>query len=298
MTELPDLHPDWSPGDGPLEGDTVCVSASTLADAPAKPQLEDWRAREGAERTLAEWGMLSELRQTDPDAAMRWIRDAAFHQHRGKLNARERGTLIHAAFESVFGGPPLDTALVPEYLYPCINQLYRWIERSQFVPVHNEVVVWREAHHVQGPPIAGRIDTAGTITTDKAEYQGLGLIDIKTMEADRDNGGRKRRPYPATVTLQMAAYFYADHMAQHRARTIEKGRARLYCFSEEERAAAAPAPSFDWCAVLLITPERAELYPVAMSEHHLEASLAAARLYWHQSSVKGYLGRSIMETNA
>lgn len=317
MSDYPDLHPDWSPSDGPLPGDLVICSASSIADVPSKPQLEEWRAKETATRVVEEWAMLTELLGTDPQAAWRWIRDGAYHAHRDKLNARERGTVIHAHFESWF--PPYPTPPVaPEYLHPLIAQLARWVEETQFAVELSEEVVWRDPRDLIQqcpnpqarevgimraevfPGLAGRLDTCGRLMAGVPdEYRGkLGLIDIKTMEQDRTGDNRKRRPYPDSVTLQLASYFFADHVARHRVRTVDKGRKRLYCFSEQERALAEPAPRFDYAAVLLVTPERAELYPVNLTDEHLDAALAAARLYWHGASVKGYLGRSIIEVTA
>ena len=290
---MTDVHPDWTPEDGPLEGDLQALSASSLSNVLSKPQLEDWRAKESAARIHGEWEMLSALRQTDPIAAQTWMRDAAYHQHRGRLNATDRGTVIHHVFESWFTGEQLDPAYVPEELFDHLRHLARWVEESGFTPAHQERVVWSEAGDGWG--MGGRFDVCGTGTNLPP---GLGLIDLKTSAEDLDGQGKKRRPYPVEVCLQLAPYFYATHMATHTPRTLSKGRNRIYLVSEQEKALAEPAPTFDWTAVLLITPQRTELYPVEMSEWHRDAARAALQVYRHQSSVKGYLGRSIMESRA
>ncbi len=327
--ELPDLHPEWDEHDGPLEGDTVALSASSLSNAISKPALEEWRAKESAARIHDEWAMLTELRQSSPDDARSWMRDAAFHQHRGKLNARDRGTLIHAHFDAWYGGPKVPDEHTPEYMHPYLANLAKWVEDSGWKPQLQEAVVWRESRDrllgiapslnptsqdgdvitavdrdglitaASTPALAGRLDTAGVMSKPPGpEHAGLGIIDIKTSEADVDGQGRKRRPYPVEVCLQLAAYFYADYVAQHRPRVMSKGRNRLYLFSDLEREAAEPAPTFEWAGVLLVTPERAELYPVNITEAHLEGALACAGVFHHGKSVKGYIGRSIMESNA
>lgn len=295
MDERPDIHPEWTPEHGPLEGDHVAVSASSLSGVLAKPQLEGWRAREGAVRIDEEWAMLTELRQTSPEGARAWMEDAAYHQHRNKLSATVRGEVIHAHFESWFGGPPPPEA--PEYLHPMIANLARWVEETGFEPQLQEEVVWRDGGST---PLAGRLDTTGVVHRGaKPEYLGkLGCLDIKTSELDATADGRKRRPFPAEVSLQLAVYFYSELILNHRPRVMEKGRTRLYLLSEAERELATPAPDFDYAAVLYVTPERCEMYPVNLTRDHLGAAYAAAAVYWHQASVKGYLGRSIMEVKA
>jgi hypothetical protein len=142
-----------------------------------------------------------------------------------------------------------------------LDRFDHWLQR--FTPAYQatEVVVY---HPTYG--YAGQAD--GFLTVDGVRL----IIDYKTSRDGYDAKGNPKTPYPEAA-LQLAAYRYAEGAAVWRPRRIEQFRRRYYLLSDAERDRAVPVPEVDGGAVIHITPDHCELFPVRCDQQVHEAFL-------------------------
>ena len=278
-------------------------SVTTIIGCLDKPGLLYWAAEQSAlaacsvAKTLA-----ARIEEDGEEATVKWLRDARFRRPKGKLSAAQLGTCAHQACEEYAltgerpstgrlteiirqeAGPKFDgLAHEVPVLNQMLNQFDAWLERAQPSYQATEVVVY---HPTYG--YAGSADAFLTI-------DGVPLIvDYKTSREGFDKDGRPKAPYPEAA-LQLAAYRYAEFAAVWRPRRIEKFRRRYYLLSEAEREKAVPVPQVDGGAVIHLTPDHCEIFPVRCDERVHEAFLfvqEASR--WVNETSKNVVGMPLV----
>lgn len=256
-------------------------SVTTIIGVLDKPALVYWAANETAHaavQNVAAWRAIAE--SDGPEEAEKWIAGARFRGGKGQLTAASLGTSVHAACEEyvLTGARPDDTFLsqvvasngklsaanvIAEVatVNVMLDRFSEWLDRFQPVYQASEVTVFHPDY-----AYAGTAD--GFFTID-----GMRLIfDIKTSRESRDKQGNLKSPYPE-VALQLAGYRYASLAAAWRPRRVMEFRRRYYVLSQSERALAVPVPEVDGGAVVHITPEACELFPVRCDERIFERFL-------------------------
>lgn len=256
-------------------------SSTTIIGVLDKPALVYWAANETADAAVANAAAWRAIADSDgPEEAEKWIAGARFRGSKGQLTAAALGTSIHAACESfvLTGVRPDDGELgqiiaangklsaagvagETAVMNAMIDQFSAWLDRFQPVYQATEVTVFH--------PDYAYVGTAdGFFTID-----GMPLIfDIKTTREPRDKQGNLKAPYPE-VALQLASYRYASLAAVWRPRRVMEFRRRYYVLSQAERALAVPVPEVEGGAVVHITPEHCELFPVRCDEAIFERFL-------------------------
>lgn len=120
------------------------------------------------------------------------------------------------------------------------------------------------------------------------------IVDYKTSRDGYDGRGNPKSPYPEAA-LQLAAYRYAELAAVWRPRRLERFRRRYYLLGADERDRAVPVPQVDGGAVIHLTPDHCEIFPVRCDEAVHEAFLfvqEAAR--WHLETSRDVIGRPMV----
>lgn len=254
----------------PDPGDIRLWSVTTIIGCLDKPALLYWSAEEAAKAAVSVARSLTQRIQEDGEAeTIKWLRDARFRRPKGILSNASLGTCAHHACEEYAltgqrpdnqrladiirqeGGPQFDgikteTAVLNRML----DRFDGWLQR--FTPSYQatEVVVYHPTYGYAG-------QTDGFLTIDGVRL----IIDYKTSREGYDAKGNPKTPYPEAA-LQLAAYRYAEAAAVWRPRRIEQFRRRYYLLSEAERDRAVPVPQVDGGAVIHITPDHCELFPV------------------------------------
>lgn len=282
-------------------------SVTTIIGALDKPALLYWAAEQTAAaacsiaKTLA-----ARIDEDGEEATVKWLRDARFRRPKGRLSAASLGTCAHQACEEYAltgerpttarlteiirqeGGPKFDgmAAEVP-VLNQMLNQFDDWLQRFQPSYQATEVVVYH--------PTYGYAGTADAfLTVDGTRL----IVDYKTSRDGFDNQGRPKAPYPEAA-LQLAAYRYAEFAAVWRPRRIEKFRRRYYLLSEAEREQAVPVPEVDGGAVIHLTPDHCEIFPVRCDQRVHEAFLfvqEASR--WVNTTSKDVIGMPLVPSSS
>lgn len=256
-------------------------STTTIIGVLDKPALVYWAANETAKaavNNVAAWRAIAE--SDGPEEAEKWIAGARFRGGKGQLTAASLGTSMHAACEEfvLTGARPDDTQLAQivasngklnaaavtsevAVMNTMLDRFSEFLDRFQPVYQASEVTVFH-------PDFAYAGTADGFFTID-----GMRLIfDIKTTREPRDGQGNLKSPYPE-VALQLASYRWASLAAVWRPRRVMEFRRRYYVLSSSERELAVPVPEVDGGAVVHITPEHCELFPVRCDEAIFERFL-------------------------
>lgn len=273
-----DLHQSPLEGVTPEPHDLQMWSVTTILKCLASEGLIYWAAEEAALCAIRQQRTWQAMRdeQGEEEAAL-WIRDARFRRPKGQRSAAELGTLVHDACEqyALSGERPE----VDEEVAPFLDQFDRWLDAFQPEYQATEVTVYNPTYGY-----AGTCD--GFLSVDGVRL----IIDYKTSRKSFDKKGKPTGPYPE-VGLQLAAYRFAEGAAVWRPRRMEKYRRRYYLLSPEERALAVPVPEVDGGAVIHITPEHCEMYPIRCDEEVYQSFLyvqEAAR--WQFQTSKNVIG--------
>lgn len=256
-------------------------SVTTIIGCLDKPALMYWAAEQAALAAVGSAKSLPQrIEEEGPEQVVKWLRDARFRRPKGRLSNASLGTAAHQACEEYaltgvrpdrdrlagiireeggarFDGVDAEAAVLSKML----DQFDGWLQR--FTPTYDatEVVVYH--------PTYGYAGTADTLLT----VDGVRLIgDYKTSRQGFDSKGNAKSPYPEAA-LQLAAYRHAEFAAVWRPRRTERFRRRYYLLSEAEREQAHPVPEVDGGAVIHITPDHCELFPVRCDQVVHEAFL-------------------------
>lgn len=287
----------------PTEDDLRLWSVTTIIGCLDKPALMYWSAEQAALAAVAAARSLpARIEEEGQEPVVKWLRDARFRRPKGRLSNASLGTCAHTACEEYAltgtrpdagrladiirqeGGPRFDGVESERaVLSRMLDQFDRWLQR--FTPEYQatEVVVYH--------PTMGYAGTADAFLT----VDGVPLIvDYKTSR-DGYSKGQAKAPYPEAA-LQLAAYRHAEFAAMWRPRRTEQFRRRYYLLSEAEREMAAPVPQVDGGAVIHLTPDHCELFPVRCDEAVFRAFLhiqEASR--WVNGLSKTVIGTPIVE---
>lgn len=274
-------------------------SVTTIIGCLEKPALLYWAAEETAKAAVHAVGSLPARLAEDGEAeTVKWLRDARFRRPRNRLSNASLGSCAHQACEEYaltgvrpstgrlgeivrqeggekFSGMEAEVVVLGRML----DRFDEWLQRFQPAYQATEVVVYH--------PTFGYAGTADAFLT----VDGVPLIvDYKTSRDGYDGKGNAKTPY-SEAALQLAAYRHAEFAAVWRPRRIEKFRRRYYLLSEAEREKAVPVPPVDGGAVIHLTPDHCELFPVRCDEEVHRAFLyvlEASR--WVNETSKGVIG--------
>lgn len=262
-------------------GDLRLWSVTTIIGALDKPALLYWAAEQTAIAAVNAAASLPARIAEDGEAeTVKWLRDARFRSSKDRLSAATLGTIAHQACEEYaltghrpgrdrlaemirqeagpkFPGVEFEVPVVEKML----DQFDDWLARFQPSYQATEVVVYHPTYGYAGCSDA-------FLTIDGVRF----IVDYKTSREGFDKQGRAKGPYPEAA-LQLAAYRYAEFAAVWRPRRIEKFRRRYYLLSEAEREQAVPVPEVDGGAVIHLTPDHCEIFPVRCDERVHEAFL-------------------------
>ena len=266
----------------PQDGDMRLWSVTTIIGVLDSPGLKFWAAEQAAiaaTRQQATWkGMLDDC----PDdcqhlsarecEAVKWLRNAMNRRPKDILSASDLGTVVHTLCEEyaltgqrpdtdrieheirTTGAPTVKPDLELPTITAMLDQFDGWLSRAQPSYQATEVCVYSPTYGY-----AGTCDAF--MTVDGTRF----ITDYKTTREPRDGRGNPKTPYPE-VSLQLAAYRYAEGAAVWRPRRTEIRWRRYYLMSEAERKLAVPVPEVDAGLCIHITPEACEAYPVACDE--------------------------------
>lgn len=285
-------------------GDQRLWSVTTIIGVLDKPALMYWSAEQAALAAVSVVGSLEQrIREDGEPETVKWLRDARFRKPKGRLSATALGECAHDACEqyALTGTRPTPAdlgALVrhkggPQFsgvdaevavLGRMLDRFDGWLQRFQPTYDATEVVVY---HPTYG--YAGQADAFCTIDGVRL------LVDYKTSRDGYDAKGNPKTPYP-DAALQIAAYRHAEMAAVWRPRRIERFRRRYYLLSDAERDRSVPVPEVDGGAVIHLTPDHCEIFPVRCDETVHEAFLyvqEAAR--WQFELSRDVIGMPMIE---
>lgn len=276
-------------------------SVTTIIGALDKPALLYWAAQQAADAAVASAGSLPQrIDEEGPEAVAKWLRDARFRRPKHQLSSADLGTTFHSLAESyaLTGNRPDRTAIEaavdlrnPDHIRAEADVLEQMLDRfdgwlQRFTPSYQatEVTVYNETYRY-----AGTCD--GFLTIDGSRF----IIDYKTSREPRDSRGNPKAPYPE-VALQLAAYRYAELAAVWRPRRTEKFRRRYYLLGPQERQMAVEVPEVDAGAVIHVTPEACEAFPVKCDRDVFTAFLFVQEAFrWQQETSKTVIGPPLEE---
>lgn len=235
--------------EAPAEGDRTFWSVTTIMKCLDTPAFQYWAAEETAKAALRNERSWQAIREEQGDEeAIRWLTGARFRKGKGARTATELGEEIHKKAEQwVLTGqrPKCDREVTP-----FLDRFGEWLDRFQPSYEAAEVVVYDPQFGY-----AGTLDAILIIDGVRA------VADYKTSRTNVDRQGKLTTPY-SEVSLQLAAYRFAEFAAIWRPRRTEVFRRRYYLLSDAERAQAVPVPEVDGGLCIFITPERCEAYVV------------------------------------
>lgn len=262
----------------PQDDDVRCWSVTTILGCIDKPALVYWSAEETAKAALASrnaW--LAIERESGTEEAIKWLTGARFRAPKGMRTATQLGTAVHEACEqyALTGMRPE----VDDEVRPFLDQFDKWLDRFQPEYVATEVTVYS--------PTYGYAGTAdGFLNIDGHRL----IIDYKTSRKSFDKQGKPTSPFPEAC-LQLAAYRYAECAAVWAPRKFESFRRRYYLISQSEQTLAEPVPEVDGGAVIHITPEHCEIYPVRCDRDVHRAFLFVQEVArWHFLEARNAIG--------
>lgn len=251
--------------------DLVIVSASTVGKVLNIHSLRQWERWAAARWAVANLDLLSEVRASNERTAQSMVVDSPYQPPPGELSPSDRGTLLHEVFEAWTLGKPTPERLSdwPD-LWPLATLLGQWIGAHELHVVAAEAVVYNP-----DSGLGGRTDLVVRLA---GELWGL---DLKTKDRDAYSNGQKVKPYAETHPMQLAAYRFATHRMTWEPRVIGGGAGRIYLVNPEEHAAAEPWQQPARSGVLMLTPERCQLYALDSDVEQVAYQRAtdAARLW-------------------
>lgn len=256
-------------GEGPVTtqpdpGDQRLWSVTTLIGCLDKPALVPWAALKTAEAAVddeAKWR--SRLDHEGRQSAVDYLKNARFRGRAGERSATDLGSAVHEACEyAAIHGKFRSEDVADDELRPFLTQFRRFL--ADFRPTYEaaEVTVFSPAFGY-----AGTVDAF--LTIDGVRY----IVDYKTSRQSTDARGNPKQPYPE-VSLQLAAYRYAELAAVWRARAQEIYKRRYYLLSETERAMAVPVPEVDHGLVIYLTPDFYSVHPIRCDDGIFDCFLA------------------------
>jgi hypothetical protein len=258
----------------PSEGDLTMWSVTTIIGCLDKPALLYWSAEQAAKSAVSSAGSLTaRVDEEGEEAVVKWLRDARFRKSKDTLSATALGTICHTACEeyALSGARPsadrltgLVRAAAPRGFTGTVSEvatLTRMLDRfdewlQRFTPTYQatEVACYNPTYGYAGT-------TDGFLSVDGQRF----IIDYKSSREATDSRGIPKSPYPE-VSLQLAAYRWAEFAAVWRPRRTEKFRRRYYLLSPGERELAVGVPEVDGGLCIHLTPEACEAYPVRCDE--------------------------------
>jgi hypothetical protein len=256
-------------------------SVTSLLGVLDKPALLYWAAEQTAMSAVSIANTLAQRIEEDgEEEVIKWLRDARFRRPKGLLSAAMLGTCAHQACEEyALTGIRPNSARLTEIIHQVAGAKFHgserevpvlvrmldrfddWLQRAQPSYQATEVVVYNPTYGY-----AGCADAFLTVDGFRC------IVDYKTSREGLDKQGRPKGPYPEAA-LQLSAYRHAEFAAVWRPRRIEKFRRRYYLLSEAERELAVPVPEVDGGAVIHLTPDHCEMFPVRCDERVHEAFL-------------------------
>jgi len=176
-----------------LDGSYVPGVTTVLNKAIGKPALINWSARLAAQWAATNREALDLLGEEE------WIKTCTAASNRARDKAMRDGTLLHLLAESLVYGDPLPDEDPqglpwPDEIYRSAEQLARFYDAWQVIPVRHEAVVYHEIHRW-----AGKLD----LIADLGAGQERWLLDYKTGATGI---------WPETA-LQLNAYAAATHIS-------------------------------------------------------------------------------------
>lgn len=277
MTDTEVRNPTPLDKQQPADDDQRLWSVTTIIGALDKPALVYWSAEQTAIAAMANAKALTEMTEED---GVDFLKGARYRKPPGQTRTNaELGTYVHELCEqyAITGTrPDVDP---DDEAVAFLEQFDRWAQ--DFSPSYEAAEVT-----VYNPEMgyAGTCD--GFLTVDGVRF----IIDYKTSRKSFDKKGKPTGPYPE-VALQLAAYRYATHAAVFTPRRMEKFRRRYYLLSPSEADQAVAVPEVDTGAVIHITPEHCEMYPVDCGDDVYRSFLfvqEAAK--WHFQDSKHVIG--------
>lgn len=240
--------------------DRTYWSVTTLLDVLDKPALRYWFRNTAIDtlldiydgRTEAGAYVLVDGRErvetTDRAKVRSYVGSRMYRRQGDTRSATQLGTDVHDAMErwTLDGRRPETDETVARYLDV--------IERDFLLPFRPsyEAAEMTVLHETWG--YAGTLDAIVTVDGVRA------VLDYKTSDADLDQHGKTKGPYPE-VAMQLAAYRHAELSCWNAKRVT--GGDRFYVIDPPAYAAAVPMPEIAAGYVLQVSPDRARLHPVA-----------------------------------
>lgn len=262
----------------PQDDDARCWSVTTILGCIDKPALLYWSAEQTALAAIAQknaWQAIE--RDSGTDEAVKWLTGARFRSPKGQRTAKDLGTEVHVACEqyALTGTRPE----VDDEVRPFLDQFDKWLDRFQPEYVATEVTVYSPTYGY-----AGTADAFLNIDGHRL------IVDYKTSKKSFDRAGKPTSPFPESC-LQLAAYRWAELAAVWAPRKFESFRRRYYLISQAEQTLAMPVPETDGGAVIHITPEHCEIYPVRCDEEVHRAFLFVQEVArWQFQESHGAIG--------
>lgn len=242
---------------GPYPGATVVLDILT--------DLRCWYAREAAasavdfHRDWSEW---------EPDTAREWLAKAA---DRKRDAAADVGTAVHEWVAARACG---------EYTPPSPEIAGHGRQFDQFLADFNPTFVEVE-RAVFGDGYAGTFDFI-------ADFPGHGrlLVDVKTGKS----------VHPEAVALQLAAYRYADSIADPA--TVTMTPDHFYTWDDDHPIGCAckPMPEVDGCAVLHLRPRSHRLIPITAGPDQHRTFQYCLQLWHHLRDAADLAGDPLTPT--
>jgi hypothetical protein len=256
------------------DADEAFWSVTTLLGVLDKSDaLINWACREQAKKTVDNLAKIRRRLEDDgrdgPEGAVSYVAGMRWWKEGTMLSDAALGTIAHHLFNeyAITGTRPAVTPdLHPEYgskrttldkrdtvtLSRMLDQFDRFLQEWQPEYHATEFVVYSPTFRY-----AGQCD--GNVSFDGVPT----IIDYKTSRRTWSEAKepKLRGPYPE-VSLQLAAYRYAELAAVWRARRYESYSRRYYLLSPTELEMAVPVPPAERAAAIYVTPERYGVYPV------------------------------------
>lgn len=213
-----------------------------------KPGLVKWASNMAAETVVDEWDHLATLSPTERGDYVRKAPD------RRRDTAAVRGTRVHRVVELLVLGKPVPDG-TPANVRRMAEHVARLYDEWDMKPVL-----------VESPVAHSEWLYAGTLdSVAHCDRLGYVLLDTKT----RDDG---RSPYDDT-SLQLAPYRFADTRLVEVPQTGPRGGKKPSLWEER------PMVPVDHCAVVSVTHDGAQLYPMRADESVFEVFLHLLEIY-------------------
>jgi len=144
----------------PLRSVTTCLKVL------AKDALVQWAANTAADYAIDNWDALSAMSASERRSRV------AKAPSLMRNTAAAKGTQIHAWSDQLLSGQPVE---IPADYVDTVTGFTRWWEKSGFIQVRQEAMVWSEEDDMAGVGYAGTYDLLAL-----HPQHGLTLLDLKT----------------------------------------------------------------------------------------------------------------------